>query len=406
MPRLPATFEALRERNYRLFYFGLALSLIGTWTERAALSWLIYRISGDSEMWLGRAAGVQIAPVLLVSIPAGALLDRVRVRTVLICTQSLMLLGAAGMASLVLSGSVNEWHILAYIAFASSVFAVDAPARHAFVVRLVGPERITNAFALNAVAFQVARIVASTLFAVLMARTSIGEGGCMLINAGSFLCVLTSLFLIRETVPATRAAREQPHPLEGLRYVMRTPVVRAALLTSVTTAMFGFQLGQLLPVYAKKVWLAGVGGYGVLGAAMGVGAFIGGATLATRSATIMRGALIRRYGFFVPPLLLAFAHAPSFEVGLVVICALGFTMIQLHSSCSSLVQSKVPDALRGRVSSLFTLSVLASFPTGGFMAGQVAEYIGAPWTTTIAAFVVAVAYAAIHLTHRDLRLAA
>jgi MFS family permease len=406
MPRLPATFDALRERNYRLFYAGLALSLIGTWMERAALSWLVYRITGDSEMWLGLAAGMPIIPALLLSIPAGALVDRVRVRTVLLCTQSLMCVGAAGVAALVLSGNVQPWHVLVYIVYASSVFAVDAPARHAFVVRLVGPERITNAFALNAVAFQVAQVVGSAVFGVLMAQTDLGEGGCLVINACSFLCVLASLLMIRETVPATDAALERPHPLEGLRHAVRTPVIRGALLVSVTTAMFGFQIGQLLPVYAKKVWLEGADGFAWLRGAMGLGALVGGATLATRSATIMRGALIRRYGFFVPPLLLAFAHAPGFEVGLVVMCALGFTMIQLHSSCSSLVQSTVPDALRGRVSSLFTLSVLASFPTGGFLAGQTAEFIGAPWTTTIAAVIVAIAYATIHVTHRDLRLAA
>ena len=406
MPRLPTTFDALRERNYRLFYVGLALSLIGTWMERAALSWLVYRITGDSEMWLGLAAGMPIVPALLLSIPAGALLDRVRVRTVLLCTQTLMCLGAAGIAALVLSGGVRPWHILVYIAYAASVFAVDAPARHAFVVRLVGPERITNAFALNAVAFQVAQVVGSAVFGVLMAQTDLGEGGCLVINACSFLCVLASLLLIHETVPATKAARERPHPLEGLRHAIRAPVIRGALLISVVTAMFGFQIGQLLPVYAKKVWEEGADGFAWLRGAMGVGAFIGGVTLATRSATIVRGALIRHYGFFVPPLLLAFAHAPSFDVGLVVICVLGFTMIQLHSSCSSLVQSQVPDALRGRVSSLFTLSVLASFPTGGFIAGQVAEFIGATWTTTIAAAVVAIAYAAIHMTHRELRLAA
>jgi predicted MFS family arabinose efflux permease len=404
--RLPATFDALRERNYRLFYAGLALSLIGTWMERAALSWLIYRITDNSEVWLGLAAGTPMIPALLLSIPAGALLDRVRVRTVLLYTQSLMCVGAAGIAALVLSGNVQPWHILIYIAYSSSVFAVDAPARHAFVVRLVGTDRITNAFALNAVAFQVAQVVGSAVFGVLMAYTELGEGGCLVINAGSFLCVLGSLTLIRETVPATDAARERPHPLEGLRHALRSPVIRAALLTSVITAMFGFQIGQLLPVYAQKVWFEGADGFAWLRGAMGAGALIGGVTLATRSATIVRGRLIQRYGWFVPPLLVAFAHAPTFHVALAVICVLGFLMIQLHSSCSSLVQSAVPDALRGRVSSLFTLSVLASFPTGGFIAGQVAERVGAPWTTSMAAVVVGAAYATIHMTHRELRTAA
>ena len=414
--RLPSTFDALRERNYRIFYLGFALSLVGTWMERAALSWLVYRITGDSEMWLGLAAGVPVIPALLLSLPAGALVDRVRVRTVLLCTQGLMCLGATAISALVLLDAVRPWHVLVYIAYAAAVFAVDAPARHAFVVRLVGRARITNAFALNAVAFQVAQVVGSALFGILMAHTDIGEGGCLVINAGSFLCVLASLFVVRETVAAVSVGAERPRPLDGLRHAWRTPVIRGALLISVTTAMFGFQIGQLLPVYAKKVWGGGPEAFAWLRGAMGIGAFIGGVTLATRSATVVRGALIRRYGVFVPPLLLVFAHSawletrlgaiPSFELGLAVICILGFTMIQLHSSCSSLVQSHVPDGLRGRVSSLFTLSVLASFPTGGFLAGQLAEHIGAPWTTTIGAAIVAAAYAAIHVTHRELRDAA
>jgi len=404
--RLPATFDALREPSYRLFYGGLVVSLVGTWMERAALSWLVYRITGDSERWLGLAAGVPVIPALLVSLPAGALVDRVRVRSLLLVTQSLMCLGAAGISALVLSGHVQPVHILVYIAFTASVFAVDAPARHAFVVRLVGPERITNAFALNAVAFQVAQVAGSALFGILMAHTDLGEGGCLVLNAVSFLAVLISLLLIRETQPVPDRSRARPRLLDGLRLALDTPVIRAALLISVVTAMFGFQIGQLLPVFAKKVWLADADGFAWLRGAMGVGAFVGGATLATRSATISRGRLIRHYGWFVPPLLVAFAFSPRIEIGLLVICVLGFTMIQLHSSCSSLIQTRVPDAMRGRVSALFTLSVLASFPLGGFLAGQTAEYVGAPWTTTISAGVVTLAYALSHRTHRALRDAA
>lgn len=411
-PRLPATFDALREPGYRLFYAGLVVSLVGTWMERGALAWLIYRLTGDSDRWLGLAAGMPVIPVLLVSIPAGALLDRVRVRTVLLWTQGLLCVGAAAIAALVLSGNARPDLILGYIAFVACVFAVDAPARHAFVARLVGPERITNAFALNAVAFQAAQVVGHGLFGFMVAATGLDEGGCLVLNAASFLCVLVSLLLIRERIPPPETRRERPRMLDGLRHALRTPVIRAALLTSVTTAMFGFQVNTLLPVYTKKVWFEGVETFAALRVAMGVGALVGGITLATRSARIVRGALIRRYGLFVPPLLVAFAVVaaldigPSYALGLAILCVLGFTIIQLHSSCSSLVQSHVPDGLRGRISALFTLSVLASFPLGGLLAGLVSDRVGAPATTVASACVVAAAYAAIHATHRELRAAA
>jgi len=404
--RLPPTFDALRNRDFRIFYFGLALSLTGTWLERAAMQWLVYRITDDSEMWLGIAAGVPLIPALVLSVPAGALVDRVSAKRLLVTTQTLMCLGAAGIATLVLSGGVHRWYALAYIAYASAVFAVDAPARHVLVSRLVGRDRITNAFALNAVAFQMAQVVGAAIFGVLMAHTDIGEGGCLALNAASFGAVLISLTLVRENANSTIPTGERPDPLGGLRFARRTPVIRAALMVSVTTAMFGFQVSQLLPVYAKKVWLEGVDGYAWLRAAMGIGAFLGGVTLATRSATIERGRLIFRYGMAVPPLLLAFAFTPRMDAAMVILCAVGFLLIQLHSSCSSLIQSNVSDALRGRVSSLFTLSVLASFPTGGFIAGQIAERLGAPRTTMLSAVIVGLAYTAIHTTHRELRDAA
>ena len=403
--RLPRTFAAFHERDYRLFYAGLVLSQSGTWMERQALLWLIYRLTDDSAAWLGLAAGVPAIPVLLVSIPAGALVDRVRVRTVLLATQSLMSLGAIAIAAVVATGAVRPWHVLAYAAFASTLFAVDAPARHAFVARLVGPSRITNAFALNAVAFQVAQVLGSALFGVLMVATDLDEAGCLALNGVSFGFSLVGLMIIRERVP-DRTGVPHPRTLDGVRHALRSRVIRGALLVSVTTAMFGFQVSQLLPVFAKKVWEQGADGFAWLRGAMGVGAFVGGVTLAPRSDSIRRGPLIRRYGMVVPLGLLAFAHAPGFELGLVLLCAVGFLMIQLHSSCSSLIQTQVPDELRGRVSALFTLSVLASFPTGGFLAGQIAEHLGAPWTTTVSAVIVGVSYAAVHATHRPLRDAA
>ncbi len=402
--RLPATFDALRERDFAIFYVGLGLSLIGTWMERQALLWLVYDITGDSEQWLGLAAGAPLVPALLLSIPAGAMVDRVDVRKVLLTTQSLMLLGAAGIATVVLSGVVRPWHIVAYAVYASAVFTVDAPARHAFVVRIVGRDRVTNAFALNAVAFQVAQVVGSGVFGVIMLTTDIGEGGCLAINAVSFACVLASLFFISPK-PRVANALERPHPLEGLRYAARQPVIRAALILAVGTALLGFQVGQLFPVYAKAVWAAGPDAYAWLRGALGAGALFGGIHIATRASTLRRGRLVFVCGIAAPPLLVIFAHAPSLEMGIALAALMGFVMIQSHSATSAMIQTSVPDDLRGRVSSLFTLCVLTSFPLGGLVGGFVAEQIGAPWTTTAGALTLVALVAAVHLTHPEFRRA-
>ncbi len=446
--RLHATFAALEERDFRLFYAGLVVSLVGTWMERAALQWLVYRLTGNSEVWLGLVVGVPLIPALLVSLPAGIVIDRVRVRRVLLLTQTLACVGAAVFATLVLTGHVTPWGIVAYAAYSSGVFAIDAPARQAFVARVVGPLRITNAVALSAVAFQAAQVGGSALFGWLFAHTPLGEGGCIALNAASFAAIIVSLFAIRERPVDLAGGRVAPNPLDGLRLAWRAPVLRAALLTAVCTSLLGYQVNQLLPVYAKKVWTddtaalvrAAAGSpapapsadaspapaaaassagaalaraveekdaeqFANMRVAVAIGALLGGLVLASRGPALRRGKLVARRAILVPPVLLAFSLIPWYGAGLALLGAAGFLMIQTHSSCSSILQTHVPDELRGRVASLFTLAVLASFPLGGFLAGQIAAQLGARATTSIAAIALAAAYAAIHATHREFRAA-
>ena len=398
-----STFEALRERNYLLFFGGQVVSLTGTWMERAALASLVYELSGHSAQWLGWLGFVPLVPSLLLSIPAGAWADRVPLRPMIVSTQALMMLGSAAMSLWIVLGYATPQHVLVYAAYGSAVFAVDAAARQTFVVTLVRRERLTNAVALNATSFNVARLGGGIAFWAVMQYTELAEAGCLALNALSFGFVIAGLLKIRDRAAPPTARREPLGLLEGLRYCARTPHVRGALLITFILSMFGFQVTHLLPVYAEKVFEAGKPGLGQLHAAAGVGALLGGLTLATRSARVHRGRLVVLCGLAAPFLLTAFAQAPTLLVGMALLGLGGFVLIQAHSAANALIQSTVPDELRGRVMSVYTLSILVSFPLGGLLGGLAADRWGAQFTTLIDAGVILVAVAAVRWTHRALR---
>lgn len=394
---------ALRERNFRVYYVGNLLSTTGAWAENLAIVWLAYRITDYDEFWLGLVAAAPAIPALLLSIPAGALIDRVRVRSLLFASQGTMMLLSLGLATLVASGAVRPIHLIAYQLVYRAAFSLDAPARQAFVAQLVPPELFSNAIALNATAFNTARFLGAAAFGAVIAVEGVGEAGCILLNAGSFAFSLTSLLLIRSPREPQRHAARDNRLLDGLRYAWRTPHVRAVLGLMVVTALFGYQLTHLLPVYAEKVWNAGPQGLEWLSMAVGIGALVGGIALSLGSAGVHRGRLILRYVTLSPVLLAGFALAPTIGVGIALVLAIGFLSLQVHAATAALIQSSVPDALRGRVMALFTLCVLGAFPCGGLLGGAMAKAFGAPATTLIGAGVVLVAALAMSATHPELR---
>jgi MFS family permease len=356
-----------------------------------------------------------LIPVLLVSIPAGALVDRVDIRRMVMATQAAMMLGAAALAGLVFFGHVEEWHIVAYAAFAGTVFAVDAPARQAFVTQLVPRDKLTNAIALNAITFNTARVAGGLLFAgAIWLGTELRlaedhgvrhlEALCLALNVPTYGCFLLGLWRMRDLRPRTAVAAAARRGIAGgLGYAARTPHARGLLLLVLVTALFGFQVSHLLPVYAEKVWGTGKEGFGELSAALGTGALAGGLAIATFAARVHRGKLVTACSLGGPFLLYVFAGTDSFAVGLVSIALAGFVMVQTHVGCNALLQSRVPDELRGRVMSLFTLGILSAFPLGGLMAGFLSKEQGAPMSTFVAATIVVLAAGLIHLTHPALR---
>jgi MFS family permease len=400
---LRSTFSALRERDFALFFSGQVLSLTGTWLERLALSALVYRLSGYDERWLAFVGAAPAVPVFLVSVPAGALADRVPLLRLVLATQLLMMGAATGMALLVASGLCEAWHVAAYAVVASGLFAVDAPARQSLVPRLVGRGNLTNAIALGAVSFNAARFLGGFAFWVVVARMRGSAADCLAVNAASFAATIVGLLLIRaRPMPEPGGGGGGPRLADGLRFARSTPIVRGALLCVLAASLFGFQVSHLLPVYAKKVWNAGDPGLGTLGAWMGAGALVGGLTLATRSVHVHKGHLIGLTGFGACLFLGFLGLEPPFWAGCALLAAAAFVLIQMHSASNAVIQAHVPDALRGRVMALFTLSVLGAFPVGGLLAGFLAKWWGAPNTTLAAALALAASLVAIRATHPEL----
>jgi MFS family permease len=400
---MPRTFASLSDRNYALFYAGQILSLTGSWAEKPALQSLAYKLTGHSEAWISWVAVIPLLPTLIVSVPAGAFSDRHDPRRIVIWTQALMMLGAAAMATVVLCGWCTIWHIVAYSAYSAAVFAVDAAARQSLVVHLVPRERLTNAVALNSSMFSVARFVGGAVYGAIIRYTGLGNGGCIAVNSVSFAFVLGGLFLMKWTVPPRPEPKHPTDVWEGVRYVWRTPTVRAALLVICALSMFGFQVSQILVVYAVKVWNVGDPGFADMQVAAGLGAFLGSLILATRGSDVHRGRMMLGYCVAAAAFLALFASVPAFLVGLVTLGCGAFVMTQAQSAGNSLIQHVVPDELRGRVMSLYTAGVLASFPIGGFLAGFAAGKFGAPATTMADAAVILAAVAAIAATHPSLR---
>ena len=379
--RAGVTFRALNHRNFALFFAGQGLSLCGTWMQSLAQSWLVYRLTG-SPFLLGLVGFVGQAPVLAFGLFGGLLADRWPRRQLLVTTQTLSLLQAALLAGLTLSGRITVGWILALAALLGTINALDMPVRQSLVADLVPRSDLPSAIGLNSSAFNVARILGPSLAGVIVAFS--GEGLCFLINAVSFLVVIACLLAIRIT-PTPRTAHESPASLlaEGLRYAWQTPHVRALLTLIAVLSLTAMPYAVLLPVYAGEILKTGPGGLGALMAATGVGALIGALQIARRGSIRGLGTVIAKAAALFGLSLLALAASTAFWLALLAIIAVGYGMVTSMAGTNTLLQSLVPDSLRGRVMSLYTIVFFGLAPFGSLLAGTVASHIGTPLTIAL-----------------------
>jgi MFS family permease len=406
MPTTVPTLNPFRtlvaHRNFRLFWFGQTLSLMGTWMQTMAQGWLALQLS-NSAFIVGLVSSIGSLPILALSLPAGVVTDRVNKLTLVTICQACLLVEAA------LLWGFTYWHritiplllILAF--FNGTASAFEIPSRQSLMIELVGRDDLHDAIALNSSGFNLARIVGPALGAAVIA--TFGLSWCFFLNAVSYLAVLAGLFLIR--LPPWEAAKH-PSPLEGLReglrYMRETPEISTLLRLMTVSAICGVPYLTLMPVVARDLLHAGAAGYGVLLACVGIGGLAGALFLAAVGGRFGRGRLMAfsTYGFAA--LLIAFSLSRSEWLSRGVLLGCGFMMILNGALLNGLLQSIVPDALRGRLMSVYSLiAVGVSQVVGSFVAGSVANAVGVDWAIGGAAVILLVYAYSVFSTSPEIR---
>lgn len=383
--RLAVISRALKHRNYRLFFLGQSLSLIGTWMQRVALSWLVYRLT-DSALLLGIVGFAGQVPAFLVAPLAGVLSDRGNRRRMLVATQVLSMLQALLLAVLVLGGWIQIWQIIALSMMLGAINGFDMPVRQAFLVEMVDERQdLGNAIALNSTMFNGARLAGPTVAGLLIALA--GEGVCFLLNAVSYLAVIGSLLAMRlRPRGAGLERRGKADMAQGLReawrYVTGFQPIRAILVLLMVFNFVAMPYTVLLPVFARDILGGGPDTLGFLMAGAGVGALGGALYLASRRTVLGMGRLITLSAGVFCLALCAFTLSRWTWLSLLLMVPVGFgQMIQMAGS-NTLLQTLVEDDMRGRVMSFHTMAFMGSFPLGSLLLGWLADHWSAPWAVT------------------------
>lgn len=380
MPGLPDALRALRYRNYRLFFSGQLISLIGTWMQTVAQSWLVYRLTGQATM-LGFVAFAGQIPVFLLATVGGLAADHMKPHTLVVITQSASMGLTLILALLTLTGHVHLWHIIATSLLLGIVNAFDIPARQVFVAQTVGRTDLMNAIALNSSMFNGARILGPAVAGVLVA--SVGEGWCFLINSVSYLAVIAGLLAMRLEPAPSRPSPGGHSILEGFRYVRRTRPVRDLLLLLGLISLLGMPYSVLMPIFAGQILHGGARALGTLMGASGVGALAGAVTLAMRPSPKGLGTWIAACASGFGAALIAFSLSRTFPLSVLLMLPVGFGMIVQMASSNTLIQMMVPDALRGRVMSVYSMMFMGMAPIGALLGGTLAHRLGAPLTVAL-----------------------
>jgi MFS family permease len=375
----PRALASLRHRNFRLFWSGQLVSLVGTWMQTVAQGWLVWTLTRD-PVALGITAACQFTPVLLFGLLGGVLADALPKRQTLIVTQIASLLLALMLGLLVLTDTVQVWHVFVLAVGLGLVNAVDMPVRQAFVVEMVGREDVANAVALNSAIFNGARIMGPTVAGILIAV--FGTAVCFFLNAASYLAVILAYLLMREAelrpaarIAVARTVRGIVAQLgEGLAYARTTPIVRLALLTLGITATAGMNSSVLMPVFAQEVLGGDPSTLGFLLAASGVGSLVAALLIAVGLRPSLK--LIVAAAVSLGVALVGLSQVHQLLLALPFMAVFGFSVIAMAASTNTLIQLLVPDELRGRVMSIFTTVFAGSTPVGGLLVGSIAGLLG------------------------------
>ena len=374
-PSLPAPLRAFASRDFRLFFAGQLVSLVGTWMQSVAQSWLVLELT-NSPFRLGLVGALQFAPVLVLSFFAGAMADRLPKRRLLIASQSVMCAQALLLAALVYRGDVRYWHVAVMAAIYGVANTIDMPTRQAFIFEMVGRDSLRSAIALNSAMFNGARVVGPALAGLVIARW--GTALAFLFNGVSFLAVIAALAALHAAgLPRASSGRTMRHEIaEGVRYALRTPRIALVFSLVMVVSVFFFNYNTLVPLLARDILHQDAHGFGLLMTAIGFGAVAGAIVLASVGADRPPVAVLIASALALGGATMLMAGVDSFGGAAALLFVMGFCGMLFMTGANTTVQLTVPDDLRGRVMSLHTLMFAGMIPFGAFLVGAVTEALG------------------------------
>jgi MFS family permease len=379
--KIPNTFRALKHRNFQLFFAGQFVSLTGTWMQSVAQSWLVYRLTG-SVVLLGLIGFASQIPVFLIAPFGGAAADRYNRQKILVITQTSAMITAFVLAGLTLTGNIEVWHLFVLAVCFGLANAFDIPTRQAFVPDMVGKEDLLNAIALNSSMFNGARIVGPAIAGILVAV--VGEGWCFFGNAVSYIAVISGILLMKITpVIRERTGSTLSNIAEGFSFVAKTAPIRGLLLLLGLVSLMGMPYAVLMPIFADKILGGDSDTLGYLMGASGAGALIAALILASRKEVFGLGRWVAFASGGLGISLILFSFSSVFWLSLLLLIPVGFSMMTQMSSSNTLIQAMVPDELRGRVMSVYSMMFMGMAPFGALLAGSLAEVLGAPYTVAL-----------------------
>lgn len=399
---LRETFSALKHRNYRLWFFGQMVSLVGSWMQTTAQGYLVFELT-RSPAYLGYVGFMAGLPAWLFTLYGGVIADRFPRRSLLMLTQSFMMCLAGILAFLVFMDLVHPWHILALAFLLGIANAFDAPARHAFVIELVEREDLTNAIALNSTMFNIGTVVGPAIAGVTYA--AFGPAWCFTLNSLSFLAVIGALAMMRiriVSVPAERLSAAK-QLAEGFRFTINHPVVRVLVLNMAALSILGFSMMTLLPAWSVKVLGGDVRTNGLLLSSRGIGALAGALVIAATTRFNVKGKLWSIGSLAMPVLMIAFSATRLQPFAMILLSFIGWSFMVQANTSNALIQIGLPDNLRGRVMSIYTLTFFGGMPLGSLLVGLIAARTSEPLAVFINAFTLLLVAVGIFFLQPDIR---
>ncbi len=378
------TLAALRIPRFRLYFIGQTISISGTWMQTVAQGWLVFHLT-QSELWLGLVACAAGLPSLLLSPLGGVIIERLPRRNLLIFTQAVQMVLALILAWLTFTNTVAVWHIMVLAFLLGVSNALDAPTRQAIVVDLVGREHLSSGIAMNSMIFNISRVIGPVVAGIVL--TQIGPSWCFLLNGLSFVAVIFMLWIIRiDNAPSgTKTLAPIQQLKEGFQYARQHNTIAPLLLLAVAAALFTNNLSTLLPAFADIVLHSPKEAYSSITTSIGVGAVASSLVLGYLGHRFGRGRLVMVMAVLVTISSFLFSFTRTVELAMVCAVVYGFAIILEFILVNTLIQNEVPDAFRGRVMSLYTISWFGIAPFGALMMGSIANVLGTPTAIAIGA---------------------